>query len=56
VIIIGFCGDEPARFVDPPLTTVRIDLKLLGQIAAYPLTSVFGALMAKPGLQPFRRP
>jgi hypothetical protein len=50
MVIIGSYGDEPARLVDPLLTTVRIDLKLLDQIAAYPLTSVLGAPMAKPGL------
>jgi DNA-binding LacI/PurR family transcriptional regulator len=34
VAIVGFYDDALARFTDPPLTTVRIDLHLVGQIAA----------------------
>jgi DNA-binding LacI/PurR family transcriptional regulator len=34
VAIVGFYDDELARYTDPPLTTVRVDLNLVGQIAA----------------------
>jgi DNA-binding LacI/PurR family transcriptional regulator len=42
VAIVGFCDDELARYTDPPLTTVRIDLHLVGQIATRRLAMMLG--------------
>jgi DNA-binding LacI/PurR family transcriptional regulator len=42
VAVVGFYDYELARFTDPPLTTVHIDLNAMGAIAARRLCMMLG--------------
>jgi LacI family transcriptional regulator len=49
VAIVGYYDDKMARFSDPALTTVHVDMNLVGQIAAQRLAM----LLESPDSQPW---